>query len=220
MNKIIENLIVGKTYYIPVTDTENPHVETLHFNEDGTITGSWIEEGKEYKTTINYKIENGKIIIWGENTDDNEVYYEFTLDDFQREFYTSYNEAYQYLNTDSDVRYFVSYLVSGKVIFTDEEGNVISIPEDAKIRIIPKRYQIDDDWQGINCKMEEDESFGKECYIDINESDMKKALENEPVQIVIYNNDYYWETNESNYFYEDNVILNDLKNININVQIK
>jgi hypothetical protein len=123
---------------------------------------------------------------------------------------------------DEDEAYLVSDLVAGKVIFKNSEGNQLNIPENAVIRITPKRYQVDGNWHGINCKILNDGSFGSSCYIkDINESAMEEALKNDKVQIVIYddeNHNFLWDgATEKSYFGEENVTLKDFKNIEINI---
>ena len=225
INNVIKSLIVGKTYYIPVSDSEHPHVETLFFREDGKLIDSWVENGKHYEVTFDYDIKDGKLNVSGVNpygdNGDEEINISWSLKDIQNNLYKTYEEAYQHLNTDSDVRYFVDDLVYGKVTFKDSNGSEINIPSDAKIRITPKRYQ--EDWNSLFCRIESDGSFGDDCYIEgVKKDEMEKALKNDPVQIVIFkdsNDDYDWEENEDQYFYEDNITLKDLKNIQLNITL-
>ena len=61
------DLLVGKTYYIPVTDVPNKHVETLQFKNDGhTLVDIWLEDGKTYQSTFTYSIEDNVLHITGE----------------------------------------------------------------------------------------------------------------------------------------------------------
>jgi len=71
----------------------------------------------------------------------------------------------------------------------------------------------------MNCKIESDGTFGDECYINVDEEDMRNALENNISQIVVYDdidNDFHWEPDENSYFGEDKYI-DDLNNINISI---
>ena len=225
IDNIIKKLIVGKTYYVPVTDVPNKHVGKLQFQEDGkTLIDTWTENGKSYKDAFDYSIKNGKLYVTGTDIDGKKVNEVFTLKDIQNELYKTYEEAYQHLNDNQNDLKLVKDLVAGKVIFVDENGNQIPVPENVNIRFTPKEYQIDENWSAVNCKIESNGSFGDKCYIDedMNENNMKNALLSEPVQIVIYkdsNNDFYWEKNEKSYFVEENVTLNTLNNIQIKAKI-
>ena len=228
IDNIIKNLIVGKTYYIPVTDVSYKHVEKLQFQEDGKLIDSWMEKGKQYKGPFDYVIKDGKLHISGINpygdNGNEEINTYFSLKDIQNELYETYEQAYKHLNDNQNDLKLVKDLVSGKVIFVDENGSQIQVPENANIRFTPKKYQVDGNWSAVNCKIESDGNFGNECYIDgdMNENDMKNALLNEKVQIIVYkdeNNNFKMDENEKSYFGEENVTLNNLNDIQINATI-
>ena len=68
------NLLIGKTYYIPVTDVANKHVETLQFKNDGhTLIDSWEEDGKIYQDTFTYSITENSLRITGRSRDGEDI---------------------------------------------------------------------------------------------------------------------------------------------------
>jgi len=69
----IKSLIVGKTYYVAVTDVPNHHVETLKFNRDEkTFTDSWTnEDGTDKTSTYSYNIKDDTLTLFGTSEDGN-----------------------------------------------------------------------------------------------------------------------------------------------------
>lgn len=70
--KSLQDLIVGKTYYVTADgeDVETPHVETLHFGEDGeTLTDTWEENGETKQGTFHYSIDGDMLEIQGKEED-------------------------------------------------------------------------------------------------------------------------------------------------------
>lgn len=101
----------------------------------------------------------------------------------------------------------VSDLVSGVVNFKDAEGNPITTPNDAFVRIVPARFQNDESgWNGAICKVEDNGNYGAECYIDADESGIREAFADtsETFQMVVFKNhinpeDYHWNCGEDAY---------------------
>ncbi|SFV51052.1 Rhs-family protein [hydrothermal vent metagenome] len=101
----------------------------------------------------------------------------------------------------------ISNLVSGTVNFKDEDSNPIATPNDAFVRIVPSRFQNDDaGWNGLFCKVEDNGSYGAECYTDGNKSGIIDAFNDstETFQMVVFKNhiepeDYHWNCGEDIY---------------------
>jgi hypothetical protein len=105
----------------------------------------------------------------------------------------------------------VSNVVSGNVTFKDSNGNTIAVPSDAWARITPKNYQVDGNWNGINCKVNASGSFGEECYLEGDESEINEIIDvfnqdNTTYQVVVYKNhiepsEHHWNCGEDVYEY-------------------
>ena len=67
----LENLIVGKTYYVTVSDVPNHHVEIVKFNTDKeTFTDNWTnEDGTEETSTYSYNIKDDTLTLFGTSED-------------------------------------------------------------------------------------------------------------------------------------------------------
>jgi len=215
IDKISTNDISGQIWY-----TDEDINETIKFNSDGTFTDSWIEDGKTYTKTGNWNIDSNVIVL---NYDSDKyggvkkVYVAFSGDKaFMVALDKNNNILYE---GDEYPTILVSDLVTGKVTFYDENGNEINVPENAKIRITPSKYQVDGEWHGVNCIIHDDGTFGDKCFIDVNENNMKNALESETSQIIVYddkNNNNRFEKDEKAYFGYEDVNITDLKNIDVN----
>jgi len=98
----IKSLIVGKTWYEPVTDVANKYVKTLQFSDDGhTLTDTWMEDGKQYKSTLEYSITNGELHITGKDSQGKPLNNTLSLNEIQQTLYKTYQEAYDKLNLTS-----------------------------------------------------------------------------------------------------------------------
>jgi YD repeat-containing protein len=85
----------------------------------------------------------------------------------------------------------VNSLVAGQVQFVDENGAAISTPEDAWIGIVPATLANDQEgWARLSCKVQTDGSFGGECSVSHNLTEIAAAFENvkESFQLVVFKN--------------------------------
>jgi len=75
----LAKLIVGKTYYVTADDEEvaTPHVETLAFDDNKTVTDTWIEDGTTHKYIFSYSIDKNTLTISGINSGGD--YFNFTF---------------------------------------------------------------------------------------------------------------------------------------------
>ena len=98
----------------------------------------------------------------------------------------------------------VKDLVSGHVTFKKDNQNS-SVPSDAWIRIVPSRNKQENNYSGINCKIESNGNFGLECYVyNAEEQALRHDLTNnsETFQVVVYansNKNRIWEEEEETY---------------------
>jgi len=217
IDKISTNDISGQTWY-----TEEDINETVKFNSDGTFSDSWVEDGKTYTKTGNWNIDSNVIVLNYDTDDYGGVKKVFTAFSGDKAFVV-------YLDKDNNIlgegdeypKVLVDDLVAGKVTLYDENGSQINVPENAKIRITPSKHG---DWHGVNCIINDDGTFGNECFIEVNENNMKNALESETSQIIVYddknnNNEFDGsDSGEKAYGFED-VNITDLKNIDVNVTV-
>jgi len=103
----------------------------------------------------------------------------------------------------------ISDLISGHVTFKDASNNIITIPTDANIRVVPSRFQNDaNGWNGLNCNIAVDGNFGTQCWTDDNEQGVRDAFNdsNETFQVVVYKNslnptENHWDEYEDVYKY-------------------
>ncbi len=65
--------LVGKTYYIAVTDVTNKHVETIYFRTDGILQVTWDENGQTMEELFSYTID-GNILHLTNTNDPNDTY--------------------------------------------------------------------------------------------------------------------------------------------------
>jgi len=171
----------------------------------GSIKLTWLGNDK-------FAIEqNGAgFVIPSEDPDDNvayPIYFTKTIVQWTDENHK--NEEYEIKITN---------LISGHVSF---DGG---IPSDAWIRITPKQYQENGNWNGLNCKINSNGDFGSECYIDYNEEGIRNAFNNSSTkyQIVVYKNHiepngHHWNSGEDVYKY----VGNDLSSSNwVNIIVK
>ena len=71
---VIEDLIVGKTYYVAVNDVDPVHVETLEFKDDGqTLIDTYPKNGQETTGTFTYSIANERLHIVGTGGDGDKI---------------------------------------------------------------------------------------------------------------------------------------------------
>jgi len=68
---IADEIFAGKTYYAPVCDSYeengqlyiNNHIEKLVFGWDGKLSDSWIENGQNYETIWDYRVEAMELLL-------------------------------------------------------------------------------------------------------------------------------------------------------------
>lgn len=223
----LESLIVGKTVY-QLCEGE---IASMTFQKDGNI--SMMENGKEQLTP--YRIE-GDII--------------YTIENGEEEAHTVVVKTTKYIKVDEgngSFSYFyfsekdarngkasdcgddngnndlvaVNDLVTGDVRFEDANGDSISIPSDAWVRIVPSVFQNDNDgYNGLLCKVQNDGTFGNECYVTHEEQAVRDAFATagETFQIVVYKENgidpINWNCGEDAYkAVGDNESLNSLNGI-------
>ena len=92
-DNVIKAIVINNTFYVPTTDVPNRHIETVTFNSDGTVTVKWTEDGQEYTSTYNFTIENGKLIITGEDSNGNKINLVYSVEDLKRVLFTNYEAA-------------------------------------------------------------------------------------------------------------------------------
>ncbi|WP_456480670.1 hypothetical protein [Nautilia sp.] len=115
-------------------------------------------------------------------------------------------------------------LVVGKINFYDYNNKAISVPYNTYVRIVPDSFVSQNIYDGVNCKVESDGSFGKDCRVDSGyEDEIQRALENnETFQFAIYaengNDVYHWNSDEHAYFVDDNVTKNDIANFDLHIK--
>ena len=239
----LKSLIVGKTYYTVAYDSytdvngqvvNNDHIEILNFENDGqTMVDTWTVNGKQEKSTFTYSISNGKLKITGADYDGNLVNFNSSPVINTSNFikfndglilYKTKQVAEDALNdggsTSSSNSTPITGLVSGHVKFLDDNQNMVAVPSNAWIRITPSRYQIEGNWNGVNCKLDSSGNFGNTCYIHMNESDMRNAFQDqsETFQIAVYaesTGDTHWEAEEKSYGGSENVQYGSWSNFEI-----
>lgn len=116
-------------------------------------------------------------------------------------------------------------IVSGTVLFYDDNNQQISIPSDAWIRITPSVYHTK--WDGtLRCFIDSNGKFGTEqCYADIDEEELRSAFNNsnETFQVVVYKehiheneDEHYWNCGEDVYkFVGENISNESWENITV-----
>jgi hypothetical protein len=219
----LASLIVGKTlYYQHCNHDDVDGVEEITFGSNGKITykelDGDIEEAKydiDGNVITTYEYEDGQEEIEThtliESTD---KYIKFKEENGDiTTFYYSKDDA---LNSpaddcDGDDDKLVNDLVSGNVTFKDSNDNTLAVPADAWVRITPEKYQVDGNWNGINCKVNASGSFGEECYLEGDEAEINEIKDvfkqdNTTYQIVVYKNHiepskHHWDCGEDVYRY-------------------
>ena len=77
----LTDYLVGKTFYIAVTDVPNKHVETIYTRTDGILQVTWEESGQTMEELFSYTID-GNILHLTNTNNPNETYtMEFSLMD-------------------------------------------------------------------------------------------------------------------------------------------
>jgi len=202
----LNTLIVGKTVYQNCTNG----IESLYFDPNGTLIFN-----SDANDTISYRIDGTTVITIEDGEDEVHTLQTYsdesiTFRETDGEFTTFYYSEALALNapvTDcggGDYTQMIPDIVSGTVTLEDENNTVVTIPSNAWIRITPSRFQIEGDWNGVNCKVDANGQFGSECYIYNDETAMREALNdsNESFQIIIYaetTGDTRWEAEEDAY---------------------
>ena len=136
------------------------------------------------------------------------------------------NAEAQLVNNDdsNDDKKLVKDLVSGHVTFKQESQNT-TVPSNAWVRIVPSRNQTENNYRGVNCKIESNGNFGSECYVNDEEA-LRNDFANtsETFQVVVYadtNADKSWNKEEESYGFLGNNVSNGAWNefeINLNIE--
>jgi hypothetical protein len=220
----LASLIVGKTLYQNCYGS----IDQIIFGENNIVT--WIESDGDSGTEF-YEIKDKTIYTWEDSSEDRNAhllieqtdkYVRFSdIDDGKDEYSTFYfirsdaesAKPDECGNSDSDdySEKKVSNVVSGNVTFKDSNDNTLTVPSDAWIRITPEKYQVDGNWNGINCKISSSGSFGEECYLEGSESEINEIIDtfqqnNTTYQVVVYKNhiepnEHHWNRGEDVYRY-------------------
>jgi len=215
--------ISGKTF---AGDEDNN--ETITYNSDGTFKDTFTDDdGTTYTFTGKWSVSDNVLTM---NLDkpvfDIKTIYKVKLKNFGNNFYELDVDGNGKI-VDDEFPKKVDF-INGKITFKDSDGNTLTVPDNAKIKITPQQYQNDEDgWTGVSCLINSDGTFGNNCYYfeedtDITPDKLKEAIQNQTNQIAVYNdenNDYQWEANETAYDVEENVTISDLNNIDLNVTI-
>lgn len=224
----LAQIIVGKTFYQHCkNDNGDVGIDKITFQNNGKI--KIVEHGAD-TFYIEYSINDNVVLT--KDDDGNEEVHTFAKETNE---YIQFNEdsgevttlykTYQLAENapvddcgggDAQAaadNYKVSDLVSGKVHFKDENGASLSVPSDAWVRITPSRYQIEGQWDSVNCKLDSDGNFGNECYIHRDEADMRTAFNDssETFQVIVYAetiNDTHYNPEEQSYGFIGNNVSN------------
>ena len=201
------NALVGKTIYQYCAD--NSELFQMTFQDNGLI-----KEIGNVETEYTPYIIDGDTIYTNYTTEDEteqaHILLEFT--DTYIKFDEDNNETSIFYFTEADARAnptsinygdgaetFANGITSGKVVFKDENGNTVSVPSDAYIRITSEENQVEGSWNGLRCKIQSDGSFGsQECFIYGDYDEMKTLFDtSNSFQVVVFKN--HIEPDESNW---------------------
>ncbi len=215
----LKDILPGRTLYQHCMVDGKSVIDMLYFGDDGTLV---LTEGYDgTRKTMKYRIEGSAVYVEEEGVWEthpllsySDTHIVFKDPDGTSTFYFSESDALAAPAEDcggdgdgSSNQNLVPNIVTGKVKFLDSAGNEISVPGDAWIRITPKDFQVDGNWRGINCRIESSGSFGAECYIDIDEAQMRAQLTGDTTyQVAVYKNsiepdEHHWDSGEDLYKY-------------------
>ncbi len=200
---VIKDMLAGKTFYGVGYGNDGWHAAgSIEFNKELTIMhykGIWYDPNDDETDSI--KVESNKLVWLSDNsysivgankgdyielTDynadsslDSTVPVRLYFDKTKAEGYfnslkgtvNNNNNNNDSNNHDSEK---VSDLISGHINFIDVNGNSISAPANAWIRITPQENQTEGNWNGVNCKLDANGNFGAECYVHTNVGSMRK----------------------------------------------
>ena len=206
--KFTKEMLEGKTFYNLNVKNHDNEIEleyfTLTYDKDGTV--KYHSKAGDDDGSGRYTIENGNIIYdFGDFTftqiplkrgDGYYSYKEISDDETDSDtifsaLFTSEDTRDRYVSEqfkDAVMKVKVSGVVSGRVIFEDENGNEISIPENTYIKIESINSG---NHNGMHCKVLSDGSFGNECYYKTNDVNSVSSVFNNPddrYRILVYEN--------------------------------
>jgi len=111
--------------------------------------------------------------------------------------------------------------VEGKISFYDYNGKEVAVPYNTYVRIVPDKLTDEDNYDGINCKLNSDGTFGDNCVLHSDEA-LTLLENNETFQFAVYAEDgndvYRWDKDEYAYFVDHNITLNDIQNFRVTVK--
>jgi len=105
----------------------------------------------------------------------------------------------------------MNHFISGSIDYRNDFGEKMDIPSDMWVSIVPSSNQSDTyGWDGLNCKVNSDGTFGQECYV-FNETRIRELFANpdETYQVAVYKNhvdpeEHNWNCAEDLYDYVGN----------------
>lgn len=212
----LSDLIVGKTLYQHCKDASGDWITTLTFNTNGDL----LIVDNDYTETIKYRIDGNTVYTTEDGVENAHSLLEQTTDsitvqdnDGTTTFYFDRAKAEASVADDCSST-LITDLVSGHVTFKD----LLSVPSDAWVRIVPSINQKEGNYEGPRCKIDNSGNFGNECYIDDSIEDVRKAFsDSESFQVVVFKNHIEpnkqdWDCGENVYKY---VVGNSWTNIEV-----
>ena len=217
----LATLLVGKTLYLHAIVDGVDGAEELTFGSDNKMTykeiDGEIEEG-------GYAIDGNVVTTYEDEEDGEEVethtviestdkYIKFDEGDGETStFYYDRDDALNAPVSYQSGQRMVSNVISGHVTFKDSNDNTIAVPSDAWVRVVPTEYQEDGNWNGFECKVGSNGSFGEECYLEGDDAEVNGIIEifqadNTTYQVAVYKNHiepdshHHWNCGEDVYNY-------------------
>ena len=203
-----KEMLSGKTFYNLDVENHDNEIEldyfVLTYDKDGIIT--YRSEAGDDEGSGTYRVENGTIVY---NFDDDKFtmlplkkgdgYYSYKKidnDEIDNDIifaalFTSKEARDKYVSEqfkDAVRKVKVSGIVSGKVVFEDENGNEVAVPDNTYIKIESVKSG---NHNGMHCKVLSDGTFGDECYYKTNNIDTVYSVFNNPddrYRVLIYKN--------------------------------
>ena len=208
----LEGALVDNALYLHCDFGDSRAVGKFFFASDGRLLISW--DGNDTQQQERYRIsgdlletydEEGSDLLKAVEIADDFVRFEEEGDDIMTLFF-SYDRAAASAPVDcgGDRRIEVSGLVSGRVIFYDENNDTVAVPADAWVGITPESQKRD--WNRMTCPVDATGHFGDRCYIEEDEEGVRRAFADasETYQLVVFKNhvepeNFHWNCGEDLY---------------------
>ncbi|WP_456452127.1 Ig-like domain-containing protein [Hydrogenimonas sp.] len=211
----LEGVLVENALYLHCAFGDERSVGKFFFAADGRLLISW--EGDDTQEEEGYRISGNLLETYDEEGSETHKAVEVT-DDFIRfeeeegDFTTlffSYEKAAASDPVDcSDEgrRIEVSGIVSGTVLFYDENNRTVAVPSDAWVGITAESQK--SSWNRLTCPVDATGRFGDRCYIEEDEEGVRRAFADasETFQLVVFKNhiepeNSHWNCGEDLYRY-------------------